>query len=121
VAGDAEGNACLYGVASRHAIGGGACLLGHRTDLERTGGGGIQAAEFARLPDGETVLLTAGTGQEIVAWKPILWNLGGGNGVESEITKDACALAGRDLSDYEWNAIFASTKLAGDHHSICPE
>jgi WD40 repeat protein len=116
-AGDSEGNTCLYGVASRHVIGGGACLLGHRTELEL--GGGIEADEFAQLPDGETVLLTAGAGQGIVAWKSILWNLSDQGRVEQEITDAACRLAGRDLERNEWRAIFESTKLGDDPRLIC--
>lgn len=118
-AGDSEGSACLYGVASRHTIGGGACLLGHRTKLAE--GGGVEAEEFARLPGGETVLLTAGAGQGIVAWKSILWNLGDHGRIEQEITGAVCRLAGRDLERSEWRAIFESTKLGADPRPICSE
>lgn len=118
-AGDAEGSTCLYELASRHPIGGGACLRGDRS--ERANHGGTQATEFARLPDGSTVLLTAGAGQSIVSWNSILWNLSGDDGVEGEITKYVCALAGRALNAYEWDAIFASTRLSGDRHPTCRE
>ncbi|MGN6276701.1 MAG: WD40 repeat domain-containing protein [Solirubrobacterales bacterium] len=117
-AGDSEGNTCLYELASRHLIGS-ACLLGHRTEQHHWGG--VRAAEFARLPDGETVLLTAGAGQSIFSWNSILWNLSGDDGVEREITRYVCALAGRDLTSYEWDAIFGSTRLAGDRQPICRE
>jgi WD40 repeat protein len=117
-AGDSEGSTCLYELASRHLIGD-ACLRGERS--ERLHFGGTEATKFARLPDGSTVLLTAGAGQSIVSWNSILWNLSDDDGVESEITKYVCVLAGRDLSGYEWNAIFASTNLAGDRQPRCRE
>jgi WD40 repeat protein len=118
-AGDSEGNTCLYELASRHLIGG-ACLRESWTEQQR--GGGTQATEFARLPDGSTVLLTAGAGQSIVSWNSILWNPSSDDSVENEIAKDLCALAGRKvLKGYEWGAIFDSTKLAGDRQPICRE
>jgi WD40 repeat protein len=114
-AGDGDGGTCLYEVETRKAIGGPACLLGHRS-----GQGGIKAVAFAHVPGEGTALLVAGTAQPIVAWDPILWNLSDDDRTEGAITRDVCELAGRNLTAYEWSAIFDSTKLAGDRRQTCP-
>jgi WD40 repeat protein len=114
-AGNGDGKTCLYEVESREEIGGGACLLGHAPAQ-----GGIKAVGFAPFAGGEAALLTAGTGQPIVAWNPILWNLSRDDRVDRAIAANVCALAGRNLTSYEWNAIFDGTKLADDRHRTCP-
>jgi WD40 repeat protein len=118
-AGDGEGSTCLYEVASRTSIGGFSCLPGHSTELLSYGG--IEALAFARTPGGGTSLLTAGTGQPIVAWSPLLWNLSEDDRVEQKIAADVCDLAGRNLRREEWSAIFDSTSLAGDRDKTCPQ
>jgi len=116
-AGDAEGVTCLYQVANRSSIGVHSCLVGHPLGEA----GGVESVKFAHLGHGETVLLTAGTGQPILAWKSILWNLEDSDGVDQAIANDACALASRNLTSDEWNNAFASTNLAGDRRQTCPE
>jgi WD40 repeat protein len=116
--GDADGNTCLYEVATRHVIGDNSCLLGHVTELIS---GGIETAKFARLGDGRIVLLIAGTGQPIVAWNSILWNVSKSDRAKEAIAHDVCSLVGRNLSDPEWNSVFASTKLANHRHQTCPQ
>ncbi len=118
-AGDGDGATCLYEIESRISIGGVSCLLGH--DIESVGYGGIEAVSFARVPGGGTVLLTAGTAQPIVAWDPVLWNLSKADQVEAEIAADVCALAGRNLTRYEWSTIFNSTTLDDDRRKTCPQ
>lgn len=117
--GDAEGNTCLYEVVTQHPIGGGSCLLGHKN--EGRPGGGIAAAEFAQLPSGEAVLLTAGAGQPVVAWKSILWSLSGDGRIVKDLTAAVCRLSGRDLEMHEWRAIFESTNLEGGPRLVCSE
>jgi WD40 repeat protein len=113
--GNGDGNTCLYEVESRKLIGAGACLIGHSPS-----DGGIKSLAFAHIPGRGTVLLTAGSSQPIVAWDPILWNLSEDDRVEQAIAADVCALAGRNLTSYEWSAIFASTKLSDDRRKTCP-
>lgn len=115
-AGDGSGETCLYEVESREAIGGGACLFGHSPPQ-----GGIRAVAFAPVAGGEAALLTAGTGQPIVAWNPILWNLSDDDRTDRAVAADVCTLAGRNLTSYEWSAIFDGTKLADDRHQTCPQ
>lgn len=115
-AGDGVGLTCLYAVGSRKAISGGsACLLGHSSS-----DGGIKALAFAPIPGHGTALLSAGAGQPIVAWDPILWNLSDDDRAQRAVAADVCTLAGRNLTKYEWNAIFDGTKLAGDRRRTCP-
>ncbi len=116
-AGDGDGSTCLYEVENRNAIG--HCLRGHSTEL--INGIGITSVRFAPVRKGGTVLLTAGTGQPIVAWDSILWNLSDDDRVDEAIAGDVCELAGRNLTTYEWSAIFDSTTLAGDRHKTCPQ
>ncbi len=113
--GGGNGAACLYDVRDREEIGFGGCLLG---DL--VAHGGIKSVAFARDRGGGTSLLTAGAGQSIVAWNSVLWNLSDDESTKQTIAADVCALARRNLSAYEWSAIFDSTKLAGDRRQTCP-
>lgn len=113
-AGDGNGETCLYEVESREKIGAGACLLGHYPDR-----GGIRTVAFAPGAGGEAALLTAGTMQPIVAWNPLLWNLSDSDRVDDAVAADVCALARRNLSSYEWSAIFDGTKLADDRRRTC--
>jgi WD40 repeat protein len=115
-AGDAEGVTCLYDVATRREIGSDSCLLGHDTELIE---GGIDTVKIARL-GGETVLLTAGAEQPIVAWSSVLWNGSHAGPVERTIADDACALAHRNLTENEWSSVFASTELADQRDRTCP-
>lgn len=117
-AGDGDGTTCLYEVTTRHLIGSPYCLQGYGSESVN---GGIDALKFAHLGDGKLVLLTAGTGQPLVAWDSILWNLSNDDGVEKRITEDVCALAGRNLTPDEWNSVFSSTKLAGNRHQTCAQ
>jgi WD40 repeat protein len=114
-AGDGTGTTCLYKVKRRNRIG--SCLLGHSTESLRTGG--ITALAFADSPGTGNPLVTAGTAQPIVAWSPILWNLG--DGAEQAIARDVCALAKRNLKPYEWNAVFGNTDLADERLKTCAQ
>jgi WD40 repeat protein len=118
-AADAGGNICLYAVDDRHLIGDRSCLRGYNISVLRQNGG-IEAMRFVRLPDGETVLLTAGKGQPIVAWSSLLWNLSENDRVEEAVTKNVCRLAGLSLSRGDWEAAFGSTEFAGRYHRTCP-
>jgi WD40 repeat protein len=115
--GDDFGDTCLYDVESRTPIGGFACLYGHSTALIKLGG--IKSVTFAQVPGGGTSLLTAGTGQPIVAWDSLLWNLSDSDRVEQAITEKICELADRNLTRYQWNAVFGSTSLADETHETC--
>jgi WD40 repeat protein len=116
-ASNATGATCLYQVESRQAIGDRSCLHGHTVGAK----GWVRTVKFARLAGGEPVLLTAGNAQPITAWNSILWNLSDSDRVEEAITADVCTLARRNLTEYEWRSVFASTNLAGDRHQTCPD
>jgi WD40 repeat protein len=119
-AADGGGNICLYEVDNRHLIGDRSCLRGYNiSTLPQSGG--IEATTFARLPDGETALMTAGKAEPIVAWNSLLWNLDDSQQASQSIRDDVCALARRNLREHEWSAVFASTKLAGDRRQTCPQ
>jgi WD40 repeat protein len=113
--GDGNGITCLYAVETRSQIG--SCLFGHVV----SGAVGIRAVAFAPVPGYGTALLTAGAGEPAVAWSPTLWNMGGDDRVEAAIASDVCALAGRNLTKYEWSAIFGTTNLADDRDKTCPQ
>jgi len=115
-AGDGDGSTCVYDLASRRGIGGHYCLPGHVTD---SSSGGVSALDFTPRGDGDPRLLTTGTGQQIVAWDPILWDQGTGAADERKLTADACAIAGRNLSSPEWTEIFDTTQLADDTGRTC--
>lgn len=115
-AADGGGNVCFYEVESRHLIGDRSCPRGYNTSVLK---GGIEAMRFVSLPGGETILLTAGRGQPIVAWDSLLWSLGDSDEVEEEVTEAVCALADRNLREDEWEAVFASTDFADDYHETC--
>jgi len=116
--GDSAGTTCLSDVPTRHEIGSnGSCLLGHGT--EQLEGGGIGAIKMARL-GGQTVMLTAGGGQPIVAWSSILWNGSSRAPVAQRIADDVCALARQNLSENGWSSVFSATSLADDREPICP-
>jgi WD40 repeat protein len=118
-AADAEGNICLYGVDNRHLIGDSSCLRGYNVSALENGG--IEAMKFAHFPNEVIALLTVGQGQPLVAWHSLLWNLNDTERVAEAIKNRVCALAGRNLKEYEWNSVFASTKLAGDLGQTCPQ
>jgi len=118
--GDNYARTCLYEIGKRIPIGDSSCLLGHTTGVYYEAGG-TTSMQFARAPDGETTLLTAGTGQPIVSWNSLLWNLSDDDGVEEDIAEKVCELAGRNLTAFEWSAIFNSTRLADDRHKTCPQ
>ena len=112
--GDDSGRICLYEVGTRTAIGGTGCLVAHATHQD----GWITALAFARL-GGETVLLSAGQMQPIVAWSSDLWNLSDSDQADRRISADVCRLARRNLSKDEWEEAFAATDLADDRHPVC--
>jgi WD40 repeat protein len=108
---DGDAGACLYDVESRRAIG--LCPQGHFGDL-----GSIYDVEF--VGDGSR-LLTAGSGNPIVAWDSILWNLDDEDETEQELNSAVCQLAGRNLTEAEWEEAFADTDLADDRHQTCSQ
>lgn len=113
--GNADGNACIYTVGNHDQVG--ACLHGHFS--RSLGRGGITTVRFATLGGKDGFLLTGGIGQPVVAWNPILWNLHHSDAVDGALHRDACAFAGRNLHQEEWEAIFKSTKLAGERTKTC--
>lgn len=115
-AGEQDGSTCVYAIRSRDQIGSPTCLVGNYG----LSGSAIRAVRFTRLGARGPSLLTAGLGQPVVAWDPILWNLGASGETEATIARDVCALAGRNLSESEWNAVFKATKLAEERHRTCP-
>ncbi|HET7454382.1 MAG TPA: hypothetical protein VFJ76_02565 [Solirubrobacterales bacterium] len=115
-AADGEGNICLYGVGDRHLIGDSSCLRGYNVGVLRYGG--IERLQFARI-GGRTVLLAAGRGQPLVAWDSILWSLSDSEDAASRIAASVCALAGRNLTEYEWDAVLAPAGLDARHRT-CP-
>jgi WD40 repeat protein len=117
-AGDGAGLTCLYDVATRREIGSDSCLVGHAGEV--ASGGGINTVKLARL-GGETVLLTAGTEQPIVAWSSVLWNGSQAAAVEGKIAADDCALAHQNLTENEWSSVFSSTMLAEHREPTCPQ
>ncbi|HEX5990121.1 MAG TPA: hypothetical protein VFY75_07905 [Solirubrobacterales bacterium] len=116
--GDGDGATCLYDVATRQVIGSGSvCLLGPHTESE----GGVNALKFANLRGQKPVLLSAGTGQSIVRWDSLLWNLSEDDQVEDQIAGYLCTLAGRNLTPDEWSSVFLPTDLADDYHGTCDQ
>jgi hypothetical protein len=111
-AGDADGSTCLYDVESLRLIGGTDCLQGEYSSYPDNAG--IRGITFA--PNGS--LLTAGQGSPIVAWSSILWSLDEGSA--DRLRSAACRLAGRNLTDDEWNNVFGNTPFAGRRHKTCP-
>jgi WD40 repeat protein len=113
--GDGDGATCLYELSTRQSIGSPYCLLGPHSESS----GGVDTIKFAHLEGQEPMLLTAGTGQPIVAWDSLLWSLDKDSGTEAEIADYLCALARRKLTPDEWNSVFVSTDLADDYHQTC--
>jgi len=118
-AGDTGGIVCLYEVANRRAIGARSCLAGNST--KSLSEGGMEDVEFVRLGDGRTALLTAGSGQPIIAWNSVLWNLSESDQVEEAIERSVCSLTKRNMTSAEWNSVFASTELGGRRQGTCPQ
>jgi WD40 repeat protein len=119
VVGDSAGRACLYDVSERKRIGSERCLAGHPPGfLERRPVDLVVA--FAPTPDGQTPVLTAGTGQPIVAWSPMLWNLSDSDRVDDAIRAKVCTIAGRNLTRAEWAMIFGA-EHADELHQTCDQ
>ncbi|MGN6816155.1 MAG: WD40 repeat domain-containing protein, partial [Solirubrobacterales bacterium] len=118
-AGDTGGIICLYEVANRRAIGARSCLVGnYTTGLSE---GGIEDLEFARLDNGKTALLSTGSGQQIVAWNSLLWNLSESDQVEEAVERSVCSLTKRNMTPDEWYSVFASTELGEEPQETCPQ
>jgi WD40 repeat protein len=109
-AADADAGVCLYDVESRRSIG--LCPQG------QFGEGGFYDVEF--VGDGSS-LLTAGAGNPIVAWDSILWNLDDDDETERTLNSAVCQLAGRNLTQAEWDQAFADTDFADDRHETCSQ
>jgi WD40 repeat protein len=109
-AGDADAGVCFYDVESRRSIG--LCPEGH------FGRGGFYDVTF--VGDGSS-LLTAGPGNPIVAWDSILWNLDDDDETEGALTSAVCQLAGRNLSQAEWDEAFGDTDFADDRQETCSQ
>jgi len=113
--GDGDGSTCLYEVATRQTIGDGYCLLGPHSESW----GGVNTLRFTKLRGQGPMLLSAGTGQPILTWDSLLWNLSEESRVEDRIADYICALAGRNLTRDEWNSVFVSTDIADDYRETC--
>ena len=111
-AGDGSMRSCLYDVARRQFIGSSSCLLG-------IGAAGLSSrtmiVEFA--PDG--TMLTAGTGNPIVAWNPLLWSRASDAPTVDALRSDSCAIAPGNLTAGQWDEVFAGTDLAADRDRTC--
>lgn len=118
VAADAEGNVCLYRVDNRHLIGDSSCLRGYNIGALKHGG--FEAVKFGHMPNDSVALFTAGRGQPLVAWNSLLWNLNDSESVDEAVKESLCDLAGRNMKQYEWGAVFTSTDLAGHREETCP-
>jgi WD40 repeat protein len=114
-AGDGDGSVCLYDVATRRTIGSDSCLLGHYT--ANVSYGGMTGVQFTR--DGKA-LLTAGTGDPIIAWSSLLWSRDYGDQASTALRSRVCAIAARNLTGHEWGEIFSGTDVAADRHATCP-
>jgi len=115
-AGDSIGRTCFYGVDSRSRIGD-ECLVGNFGGFFDESD--VRAIAFTHLSGAP--LLTAGLGQPIVAWSPLLWSLSDSEQIEDAVRGDACGLARRNLTAEEWDAVFGATKLANDRHMTCDQ
>lgn len=116
-AADGAGNVCLYRVDNRHLIGDRSCLRGYSSGPHEKAG--FKAIKFGGL-HGAPVLFTAGRGQPLVAWNALLWNLSDSGGVDRAVREYTCALAGRNMTETEWESVFPSTDLAGRRDETCP-
>jgi WD40 repeat protein len=117
-AADAEGNVCLYRVDNRHLIGDHSCLRGYNIGVLKNGG--FEAVKFGHMGDGSDVLFTAGRGEPLVAWNSLLWDLRDTDKVDEAVHEYVCSLAGRNMKEYEWGAVFTSTDLADRRKETCP-
>jgi WD40 repeat protein len=107
-AGDGDGGICIYDVEALRAGGSVRCLTG-----SAFGDASIDALAFDPTTN---MLVSAGRGVAVVAWKPVLW----GDGTEAELENAVCRLAQRNLTQAEWSYAFKGTKLAEDWRPTCP-
>lgn len=117
-AADAGGNVCLYRVDNRHLIGDHSCLRGYNIGVLEHGG--FEAVKFGHMGDGSDVLFTAGRAEPLVAWNSLVWNLSDTAKVDEAVHEYVCSLAGRNMREYEWGAVFTSTDLADQRAETCP-
>jgi hypothetical protein len=110
--GDGAGALCLYDVASRRSIGD--CAQVHYGPVS----GSIDAVAF--VPDG-TAVLTAGRGNPIVSWDELLWNQDEDAETVDALTAQVCELAGRNLTQDEWDQVFVDTEFEGERHQTCEQ
>ncbi len=114
--GDGTGSICLYEVTTLQQIGG--CLPGH---LLGEGRSGVTALAFTPGDSDHSHLVSAGFGQPITIWDPILWDRGKDAGTEDEMRHDVCAMSGRSLTEKEWNAIFETVPAVGGYRETCAQ
>jgi WD40 repeat protein len=112
--GDGTGSVCLYDVATRQMVG--SCLPGHLLGNRKSG---LTALAFTAGDSDSSDLVSAGIGQPITIWDPILWNRGDDDATDEALKRDVCAMAGRSLTPDEWDAIFETVPLAGDYRETC--
>jgi WD40 repeat protein len=112
-AGDGDGAACVYDVATLVTIGGGDCLLGHSSSNNLAG---IDALGY--LPDG--TLLSGGEGNPLVEWNPVLYSERRDSAMMRSLGSDVCRFAGNKLTHTEWDVAFFDTpRLAHHWHATC--
>jgi WD40 repeat protein len=111
-AGDGDGSVCLYDVKTREAIGSNTCLTEHWSNHNLSG---IWTVAFRHDGSG---LLAAGDGNPLVEWSSALW---AESGDDQHVVADAvCRLAGRNLTQDEWNDAFVGTQIADGREKTCP-
>ncbi len=111
-AADGDGSICLYDVPSHRAIGG--CMTPHESSENLSG---MRAVAFTG--DG-SALLSAGDGNPLEQWNAALWAASGDAASRDRLAAAVCGVAGRNLTEAEWNQAFVDTRLVGKRHRTCP-
>ena len=111
-AADGDGSVCLYDVKTREAIGNNSCLTEHSSNHNLSA---IWAVSFRHDGSG---LLAAGDGNPLVEWSSVLWAESGDD--QHTVADAVCRLAGRNLTQDEWNVAFVGTQIADGRDRTCP-
>ncbi|HVO52917.1 MAG TPA: AAA family ATPase [Solirubrobacterales bacterium] len=115
-AGDGNGSICLYDVPTRQLVG--VCLPGHLLGRQRTY---VRGLAFTAEEDGASRLVSAGFGQPITMWDSILWDRDSDSATGEELKRDVCAMAGRNLTETEWEAVFDTVPMLRSYRETCAD
>jgi WD40 repeat protein len=107
--GDADGDVVLWDVATRRSFG--CCLNGLHESSS-----GVSAIDTLAFDPSGRELVTAGRSNPLVAWNSALWSRD-----LTTLRAEGCRLAGRNLTQEEWNELFRDTRLENHRHKTCPE